>query len=52
MKKVREALVVMLLVAIGLRVAAAVVTPAIPLIVVLVTLVYILWLVIGRPGRL
>lgn len=51
MKTLRSAMGTLLLVAIGLRVAAALVTPAIPLLVVLFALLSILWLALGRPGR-
>ena len=49
MKAIRSGVGTLLLVAIALRVGAALVTPAIPLLIVLFFLLSMLWIVIGRP---
>ena len=49
MKQLRTSVGTLLLVALGLRVAAAFVTPAIPLLTVTFVLISLLWIVVGRP---
>ena len=52
MKTVLRALGTLLAVAVGVRMAAELLAPVIPLLVVVTLLVYVLWIVVGRPGRL
>jgi len=50
MRKLRNTVGLVVLFAVGLRVAADLIAPLIPVLVALFALVCIFWLVLGRPG--
>jgi len=51
-KRLRDAMLLLLLVAVGLRAAAELVAPLVPALIVLSVVISLLWVVLGRPRGL
>jgi len=49
MRTVRNAVISVLLLALGVRLAAALISPLIPVLIALSLVVVLVWLVLGRP---